>query len=77
VQEDDPAIAYLDDAVALELAHDLRDGLAGRGDHVRQILLGQVNIEQDACAVFFTKFLAQVEKQRGKPGCDLPVQEDL
>ncbi len=35
VNEDYLAVLDLDGAVALELAHDLRDRFAGRGDHVR------------------------------------------
>ena len=73
VEDGDPAVSGLDDAVALELAHHLGDGLAGRGDHVRQILVREAHVYEIVLAEAF----AEVHEQRRQAGRDLPVQQAL
>jgi hypothetical protein len=73
VWDGDTAVAGLDHAVALEFAYDLRDGLAGRGDHVHQVLVRQAHVDEHALA----EALAQVHEQRRQAGRDLPVQGAL
>src|SRR5918994_338975 len=70
-----PPVAYLDEPVALELAHHLRDGLAGRDDHVRQILVREAYVQDRARPVCLPETLAEVEEQRGQTRRDFPVQE--
>src|SRR5215207_7134167 len=53
--EDYLAVLNLDGAVALELAHDLRDRFAGRGDHVRHVLVRKAYAEERTHPVGFTE----------------------
>src|SRR5215210_1653475 len=56
------AVLDLDGAVALELAHDLRDRFAGRGDHIRHILVRKAYAEARTHPVGFTEALTQVQQ---------------
>ncbi len=70
-------ILNLNRIFALELAHDLGYRLAGRGDHVRQVLVRQAHVEDGADSVSFAEAIAQVQEQGRQSRRDLPVQEAL
>src|SRR5215204_3707559 len=71
------AVLHLDGAVALKLAHNLGDGLAGRGYHVRQLLMRKAHVQRSACSVLFPETLAEFQEQGRQARGDLPVQEAL
>src|SRR5688572_23115489 len=71
----DPAASYLDQAVTLELAHHLGDGLPGGGDHVRKFLVREAELEEPTLAVGLAEAVGQVPEQGGKPRRHLPAQE--
>src|SRR5215210_2096614 len=70
-------ILNLNRIFTLELAHDLGDRFAGRGDHVRQVLVRQAHAEDRTHPVGFAEAIAEVQEQGRKTGRDLPVQEAL
>src|SRR5919107_243388 len=72
-----PTVAALDQAVALELAHHLGDGLPGGGDHVGEVLVRKAHVYKGTHPVGLAEALAQVHEQRRQPGRDLPVQQAL
>src|SRR4028119_1634146 len=57
--EDYLAVLDLYSALTLKLAHDLRDRFAGRGDHVRQVLMRQAHAEERSSSVGFADAIAQ------------------
>src|SRR5918993_702517 len=71
------AVAHLDQALALELAHHLRDCLTGGYDHVRQVLVGKVHVEDRGGSVGLPETGIQVLQQLGKTCRDLPVEEAI
>ncbi len=71
--DEDLALAGLDDAVALELTHRLRDGFAGRGEYDRQVLMGEIDSNGRVRPAFPEAF-AEVYQQGRQAGRHLAVQ---
>ena len=78
IDEDYLAVLDLYCAVALKLTHDPGDHFAGRGDHVRQVLVRQAHVEyRSGGTVALPETLAEVQEQGCQARRDFPVQEAL
>src|SRR5829696_34545 len=72
-----PGVSPPEPALALELAHRLRDCLTGGCDHVCQVLVGKAYVEDRGGSIDLPETVAQVLQQLGKTCRDLPVQEAI
>src|SRR3712207_5985817 len=77
IEDGDLAPAGLDHAVAPELAHRLRDCLAGRGDHVRQVLMGEGDVDYSALPILLPEVFAEVQQQGRQAGRHLAIEKAL
>src|SRR5215204_903578 len=67
----------LDQAAAAHVVEDLRDRLAGRGDHRREILVRQPQLDGNLPIVPLAELLRQDRQQVGEPHLGLAGQEAL
>src|SRR5829696_9615594 len=72
-----PGVSPPEPALALQLAHRLRDCLTGGCDHVCQVLVGKVHVEDRGGSVGLPETLTQVLQQLDETCRDLPVEEAI